>query len=262
MNFLFPSSCLDNKQVEENFALEYEALLANSHHCYLLDSDEWETGHCKIRPKLTNTPTLIYRGWMMKPNEYQVLLNSVQLQGGTLLTNVQQYQLCHHLPSWYQSCQQYTPKTVFADMDTDFEKLIKELDWQGYFVKDSVKSLTTERGSIAKTADDVRQIIADIEKFRGGIEGKICLREVEYFQSDSEERYFVYQGKPYARNAQMIMPDMLFDIADRIDSPFFSVDIIDNEDNEPRLVELGDGQVSDIKKWSVTDFVKIFANSQ
>lgn len=260
MHFLFPSDLMDSKQVDESFKLEYEALKANADQCHLLNADEWESGRCKITPKLLNQPTLIYRGWMMTPSDYQSLFNGVQAQGGNLLTNCEQYRLCHHLPNWYQNCQQYTPKTVFTDKNADFEGLLAELNWQSYFVKDAVKSLTIERGSIAKLADDVRQIIADIEKFRGGIEGKICLREVECFQSDSEERYFVYRGKPYARNAQMIMPDMLLDIADRIDSPFFSADIIYTNEDKPRLVELGDGQVSDIKKWSVTDFVKIFDN--
>lgn len=260
MHFLFPSDLLNDKQVDESFALEYAALQASSHQCHLLNADEWESGYCKITRKLLNQPILIYRGWMMKPNEYQQLNEDIQRLEGKLLTSPQHYELCHHLPNWYEQCQQYTPKTIFTDRNANFESIISEQSWQGCFIKDSVKSLTTERGSIAKTADEVRTIISDIEKFRGGIEGKICLREVEYFQSDSEERYFVYRGKPYARDAQLAMPDMLFDIADKIDSPFFSVDIIYNKDNKPHLVELGDGQVSDIKKWKVIDFIKIFRN--
>lgn len=258
MNFLFPSDLVNHKQVDESFALEYEALRAKAHHCHLLNSEEWESGSVKVYPKLLDSSVLVYRGWMMTPSDYQRLVKGVEVLSGKLLISAEQYRLCHHLPNWYKYCQQHTPKTVFTDKNIDFEPLLNELNWQNYFVKDSVKSLTTERGSMAKTADEVRQVIADIEKFRGGIEGKICLREVEDFQPNSEERYFVYKGKLYARDAEMTMPSMLFDIANKIDSPFFSVDIIYNRDNEPRLVELGDGQVSDIKKWKVIDFVQIF----
>jgi hypothetical protein len=47
-------------------------------------------------------------------------------------------------------------------------------------------------------------------------------------------------------------------IAQRIDSPFFSVDTVMRADPELRVVELGDGQVSDRRRWPVEAFLDIF----
>jgi len=44
------------------------------------------------------------------------------------------------------------------------------------------------------------------------------------------------------------VPKIVQTIAPRIDSPFFSVDVVLSTDGTPRLIELGDGQVSDRKQ--------------
>jgi hypothetical protein len=66
----------------------------------------------------------------------------------------------------------------------------------------------------------------------------------------------VLNGIAYARDG--IVPEVVQIIAARIRSPFFSVDIVLNSDGHPRLIELGDGQVSDKKKWLADRFAAIF----
>ncbi|MBP0031007.1 ATP-grasp domain-containing protein [Roseofilum sp. Guam] len=39
-------------------------------------------------------------------------------------------------------------------------------------------------------------------------------------------------------------------VADRINSPFFTIDIVQHRDGRDRVVELGDGQVSDLVGWT------------
>lgn len=55
-----------------------------------------------------------------------------------------------------------------------------------------------------------------------------------------------------------MIPEIVEQIAGRIDSPFFSVDVVLAIDGTPRLIELGDGQVSDRKKWAADRFVSMF----
>jgi hypothetical protein len=43
---------------------------------------------------------------------------------------------------------------------------------------------------------------------------------------------------------------MVTTAASRISSPFFTVDVARREDGTLRIIELGDGQVSDRKHWS------------
>jgi hypothetical protein len=49
--------------------------------------------------------------------------------------------------------------------------------------------------------------------------------------------------------------------AQRIASPFFSVDIAERRDGVLRIIELGDGQASDRKHWPVTRFVQMLASA-
>ena len=71
-----------------------------------------------------------------------------------------------------------------------------------------MKSLKTSVGSIIAKPEDINVVLAEMQKFRSTIEGGVCAR--------------------------------------RINSPFFSVDVADRVDGVPRVVEIGDGQVSDL----------------
>jgi glutathione synthase/RimK-type ligase-like ATP-grasp enzyme len=51
--------------------------------------------------------------------------------------------------------------------------------------------------------------------------------------------------------------ELLEKIAEIIDAPFYSVDVIQRADGEFRVVEIGDGQVSDKKMWNVKDISKM-----
>lgn len=260
MNFLFPSDLLNSKKVDESFQTLFGDCKESEFTCYLLNSESWYEKKCQIYPAITDVDKLIYRGWMLSVEEYQLLEKKLNEKQVTLLNNSQQYQNCHYLPAWYESCKDFTPKTVFADENADFEEITNELNWNAYFIKDYVKSLTTEQGSVAKSADNIIDIIKKIINYRGKIEGGICIREFENLLPETEERYFIYQGNAFSRTG--IIPaelqSILESISAKIDSNFFSADIVLNSENHYRLVELGDGQVSDLKEWQINDFLSIF----
>ena len=98
-----------------------------------------------------------------------------------------------------------------------------------------------------------------IKEHRGEIEGGIALRKVEQFRPDTELRYFVFNGKPYSPNK--VIPTIVEEISERHDVSFYSVDIIENTDGQHRLIEIGDGQVSDKKTWTVEDFCSFLAEN-
>lgn len=122
-----------------------------------------------------------------------------------------------------------------------------------------MKSLTTSRGSVARTVDEVAEIVALLEKYRGSIEGGVCVRRFEEFQPETEQRYFALRGKVFASSE--FIPSMVKEIASRISSPFFSIDMAMTRDGALRLIELGDGQVSDRKHWSADHFVKMLSST-
>jgi hypothetical protein len=51
------------------------------------------------------------------------------------------------------------------------------------------------------------------------------------------------------------VPDFVCQVASWIPSRFFSVDVIRRNDGVLRVVEIGDGQVSDLVGWSTSAFV-------
>ncbi len=256
MRLVYPSDPFNKKLPDENFQEEYEAALAVDLRCALFSFEDFETGDFRSRPILERNELVLYRGWMLDLDVYKQLYDSVLGHGASLLTTPAAYALCHHLPNWYPRCKALTPETIFLHRDADFVQALGGLDWPGYFVKDHVKSLTTTRGSIASSTEEIAQIVDLIEQYRGQIEGGVCVRRLEHFDVATEERYFVIDGRAYSRTDTV--PDMVSHLALMIESPFFSIDVVLTHDGTHRLIELGDGQVSDRKLWPADRFVQIF----
>jgi hypothetical protein len=259
MHLLFPSDPINRSVVDETYREEREASRAHGITSSLFSFEDFEAGEFKPRPALTANEEVLYRGWMLTPDGYSRLDSAVTARGGALKTSPAQYRRCHYLPEWYALCADVTPETIVVPRDTDFVTVLAGKNWPAYFVKDYVKSLTTQRGSVAATPQDVAEIVSLIEQYRGTIEGGICIRKFEILLPESEERYFVLNGQAHAREGDA--PPLVHELARRIDSPFFSVDVIASHTGELRLVELGDGQVSDRKKWPVERFVSLLRDS-
>ena len=154
-----------------------------------------------------------------------------------------------------------TPGFVPQDLRAnDFAAALADTGWTACFVKDYVKSLTTQRGSVARNADEVIEILTLIERYRGALEGGVCLREFEPLKPETEERYFVLDGRAFDRNGEV--PALVHEVARRVPCPFFSVDLVASETGALRLVELGDGQVSDRKQWPADRFVAMLQSAR
>jgi hypothetical protein len=259
MHILFPSEPFNKKVADEPYAIEYEAFHRAGLKCALFSPLDFDQGAFKPWPSLPPGDMVLYRGWMLKPEEYQRLHAAISLNGNVPLTNPDQYRACHYLPEWYSLFHEYTPETVFASRDADFVSILASHVWPAYFVKDYVKSLTTKRGSIASSANEVSEIVSLIEQFRGEVEGGVCIRKYEDFLADTEERYFVLNGKAYGRSGDV--PELVREIARHVLSPCLSVDVVMRADGVLRLIEVGDGQVSGLKKWSIADFVSMVEES-
>lgn len=257
VNLLYPSNPLDKTKVDESYEDEFLAAQSAGLTCFLFSSEDFELGEFKPRPTNIFEGEILYRGWMLTPTRYAQLQEAIEMKGAEVVVTKESYKRCHYLPEWYEQCMDITPKTLFFSKEDEFASLLSTTGWDAYFVKDFVKSLTTSRGSIARTIAEVREIVDLIERYRGQVEGGVCVREFEDLVPETEERYFVFRGKAYARDS--IIPDLVHEIAEKIKSPFFSVDIVLNRDGNPRLIELGDGQVSDRKNWPASSFISMLS---
>ncbi|HZS49096.1 MAG TPA: ATP-grasp domain-containing protein [Blastocatellia bacterium] len=258
MNFVYPQSLLDSALPDEMFQDEATALSQNGHGISLIDSERLASRTAKLRPAVQSGVTVVYRGWMLSPTEYENLESSITAAGAVPLTAKDKYLATHYLPNWYSAISDLTPETVVLPLDVDWEAELSKLGWEGFFVKDYVKSLKTSVGSLIKRPEDIRIVAAEMEKYRGTIEGGLCVRRVEDFVRETERRYFVIYGQPYSADRADTIPEIVHDCASRINSKFFSVDVVCRTDGNLRVVEIGDGQVSDLVGWPVERFVEIW----
>jgi hypothetical protein len=253
MRFLYPASPLQPRDPDELYAEEHAAALGAGFHVSLFSFEEFAAGPFRARPTISGGETLLYRGWMVTPAQYRQLCAEVSRFGAPMLTSPEQYELCHHLPRWYPTLAEFTPETLFFRENDDVASRLRELSWTGCFLKDYVKSLAIADGSLVSDLARIPEVIAKMKVYRGEIEGGICARRVEDFDPETEDRYFVFRGTAYSREGSV--PEAVQTAARRIDSPFFTVDTMRRRDGEIRIVELGDGQVSDRKKWTAQQII-------
>src|SRR5439155_22314 len=154
------------------------------------------------------------------------------------------------------------PETRVFPEDADIETELQRLGWGAYFLKDYVKSLKTKRGSIVRDPAEAPAVIAEMREYRGEIEGGICVRRVEEFMPESERRYFVLFGVGYVASEGVAVPEIVQKCAERLPSKFFSVDVARRADGELRVIEVGDGQVSDLVGWSPEAFAAMWVRSR
>ena len=260
MRFVYPADTFKPKQVDEFYADECAAAQNAGFATSLFNFEDFQAGRFRPSPAFQDGDSILYRGWMMDEAEYLHLHDSFVAHGGRPLTSPEPYLLCHHLPRWYPLLRQFTAETRFYSESDNICADLASAGWGDCFVKDYVKSLSTDGGSVAKDLASIPTVISKMRKYRGRVEGGVCTRRLEQYDPATERRFFVYQGK--AMGDGETPPSLVVDAAAIISSPFFTVDVAKRTDGVLRIIELGDGQVSDRKHWNSKDFIQIFALTQ
>lgn len=259
MIILFPSDYFEKQKPDEMFANQVDAFQDAGFATATVSLEDLSLGKVRFHPNLDADETILYRGWMLSSTDYQALVNAVIGTGAKPFTNNEQYLLTHYIPNWYPLITDLTPKTAcFTDLES-IEEELAGLNWQGFFIKDFVKSLKTSVGSRIESPEEVNTVIAEMKKFRGQVEGGICVRQIEAINVESEKRYFVINGEAYSDDNSEI-PNIVSECASRISSNFFSVDVVKRDDGNLRVIEVGDGQVSDLVGWSAERLVTLWSD--
>jgi hypothetical protein len=256
VHFLYPSDPIEPRQPDEPFRDQADEMRRLGLGVSLVCLEELEERTCRIRNPIPGGATVVYRGWMLAPAQYEKLLTVIQSHQASPLISLETYLSCHYLPNWYPLISEFTPETRIFPIHSDIIKELKVLDWERFFIKDYVKSLKTSVGAVISTPEDIVLILAEMQKFRGTIEGGVCVRRFEDFVPNSERRYFVIEGKAHAASGSV--PELVLECARRISSPFFSVDVAMRVDEVLRVVEIGDGQVSDLVGWESARFAELW----
>lgn len=252
LHFIFPTDIINPKKPDDTFVDQIEAFKKAGFDTALVDLERK-----RFVGSIPDGATLVYRGWMMTGEEYATLQALAYVSGYGLFTSGSAYNTCHYMPNWQPRIQNLTPKTATFGPDVDITNelhLLQYSGWKKFFLKDFVKSL--KAASVCEDPEDACRILDDLRKYRGQLEGGICVREFEDFKPNSEVRYFVLNG--IAHSVSGTAPDIVKECIKGIPSPFFSVDVAERSDGVLRVVEIGDGQVSDLVGWDAESFARIW----
>lgn len=260
MRLIYPADSFKPKVVDELYANEFATAQSSGLAVSIYNLENFQSGDFNPRPAIENGENVLFRSWMLTADEYSHLHAAVVGAGGRPVTDVAAYASCHHLPNWYPLLQEFTAETRVYSEAADIVADLKTEGWDGCFLKDFVKSLSTDGGSLVKDLAAIPSVIAKMKKYRGRIEGGLCARRIENYEPASERRYFVWRGTAHSNEGQV--PDIVREAAKRIPSPFFTVDLARRLDGELRIIELGDGQVSDRKEWSSHHLMSVIASDE
>jgi hypothetical protein len=257
MHLLYPSHPLKAVQPDEQFAPEVEAVRAAGFEISLFSVERFQNGEFRAVPAVPRDENILYRGWMLSAPEYEALELELNRVGAKPLVSTAGYLASHYLPNWYPHVKDLTPETRVYPLDCDLEAELRALNWPAFFIKDYVKSLKTSIGSYISKPEQISQVVSEMRRFRGTIEGGFCVRRVEDFLARTERRYFIIDRTPCSEAGEI--PAIVSECARLLTSQFYSVDVVQRADGQSRIVEVGDGQVSDLVGWTPARFAEILA---
>ena len=207
----------------------------------------------------------VYRGWMLRGGQYAALAEALARRGVVLRTTAAQYRRAHELPGWHAALAAVTPAAMWTVGDDrgDFERAAAELGGGAAVLRDYTKSLKQywdEAAFIPDVADvpAAWRVASRFRELRGeDFAGGFVLRRFEPFTGAEVRTWWVdgvcrlitaHPDTPDTPD-ELPAPDMPLDdlapLVQGLQLPFVTVDLTLRADGVRRVVELGDGQVSD-----------------
>ena len=103
MAIVFPSSFYSIHRVDESLQAEYDAALETGLYDVILFSfDEWVSEYKLIlENSAIKSKKAIYRGWMMKPEDYMLFYKELSSKELHLVTTPEEYEHLHIFPNVY-----------------------------------------------------------------------------------------------------------------------------------------------------------------
>lgn len=268
MYIIFPSSYLNKRNVEPDYKAECEAAIRNGLDIVLFNQCLWDNNkeiEISILQGDTNygKEVFVYRGWMMKPEEYEKFYTLLMEKNIRLITTPEQYSNLHEFDKSYPMVKEDAPKTFFFESITEISIDFINSQMKRFMIKDFVKSVKGtdfpeyfEHPSQEEFDKWVKKFVeyrGDL--FTGGIQIKEYLNLKKYGEKTNEYRVFYMNGYPIFvipnSNQPKDAKELPKDIVSKyylLPSPFYTVDFIECEDGTFKVIETGDGGVSGLSE--------------
>ena len=264
MLLLVPADPLRRRRADEHFAPEAMAARDAGHDVALIDHDalaEPDGAERAVARVPDGGGAAVYRGWMLASGQYCALANALAPKGTALRTSAAQYRRAHELPGWYPALAPVTPAAAWTagDAEQEFRTACARLGPGPAVLRDYVKSMKHywhEAAYIPDVADHAAawKVAARFRELRDDeFTGGFVLRRLERFTS-AEARTWWTGGTCRLATAHPgtpgdLPPDIdleaITPLIRSLGLPFVTAELALRADGTWRVVELGDGQVSD-----------------
>ncbi|MEV7682795.1 ATP-grasp domain-containing protein [Streptomyces sp. NPDC088341] len=265
---------LNPRRVDEHFAREAQEVRARGGVVGLVDHDALLQGDAQ--QAVAHVPAGVgsawYRGWMIPGDRYAALAEALSRRGTALFVAPDQYRAAHELPGWYPTFVDITPASVWRPTKPgeilaaeDLAVLAEPLPPGSGIVKDYVKSRKHEWEQacfipdLADGAGLTRVVRRFVELQAEFLAGGVVLRSFETFSKlesvAAEVRVWWLDGEPRLLTPHPDSPferelvpelDHIGPAVRRLGCRFVTTDVALRSDGVWRVVEVGDGQVSDL----------------
>lgn len=268
LSFLFPAFCHGLREPDPEFQREVQVLEGLGVPWHIVNVSALSNGDLagalRFLGQVSDAP-MIYRGWILHPDEFAALSAALSQRGIRLLTSPEAYRQALFFPEFFPAIADHSfPAVWIAGVDPDRAiEAAGKLGSGPYFIKDFVKSAKDiwPKGCMAADGQDLPAAIETLVAYRGNrFEGGIVIRPFIRLRYQGENpfggkifeeyRLFFFLGRlisktPYDRfNGDVAaLPDYQF-LPQRIHSPFFTADVVIAESGQPYLLEVGDGGTS------------------
>ncbi|WP_406087056.1 ATP-grasp domain-containing protein [Streptomyces virginiae] len=278
---------LNERRVDAHFAAEARQLRAAGGTVGLIDHDALLAGDAEraVARVPEGTGSVWYRGWMIPVGRYAALHAALRRRGGELVVTPEAYRRAHELPGWYETFAGLTPVSGWlpagpgAVPDPEgLGALAAGLPPGAAVVKDYVKSRKHEWDEACYVPDladaaALHRVVARFVELQGEfLTGGVVLRAFEHFVTPegaaAEVRVWWRDGVPRLVTAHPDSPvaevahpfepapEPALDPAlepvraavEALGCPFVTTDLALRADGVWRVVEVGDGQVSDLHR--------------
>ncbi|MFG2990371.1 ATP-grasp domain-containing protein [Streptomyces sp. NPDC048257] len=273
---LYCSDPLNERRADAHFAAEARQLRAAEGTVVLLDHDALLAGDTEraVARVPGGAGAVWYRGWMIPVDRYAELDAALRRRGGALAVTPDAYRRAHELPGWYETFAGLTPVSgwlptapgVVPDPEV-LAALAAGLPPGAAIVKDYVKSRKHEWDEACYVPDladaaALHRVVARFVALQGGfLAGGVVLRAFEHFVAQraaaAEVRVWWRDGAPRLVTAhpdspvaEVPAPDLepVRAAVEALGCPFVTTDLALRADGVWRVVEVGDGQVSDLHR--------------
>lgn len=209
-----------------------------------------------------NAGHAIYRGWMLTASQYRTLCDALAERNTTMRTSGAAYRQAHELPGWYPTFTEHTPASVWNDQPAPpDDRLLDTLEPGPAIVKDYVKSMKHYWNEAAYVPDisdraHLRRVVARLIELRGpDLAGGIVVRHYEQLQPGEIRSWWAngtcvtvtaHPDTPERPPDDDLDPTQVAAAVAALDNTFITVDFARATNGTWRVIEVGDGQVSDL----------------